>query len=215
MNKLKYLLLPLLIPLFLFGQMPYETFVGTKKASFDLLFSKPLLKKDNQASRFSIFTRNRVEFPSFENKSNKPFFLSLNALSFKVDKLHNAAPVLVAQVDNFGFYLKAGLQWFTVGKNYFLFTWGVFNLYNQPLFDHFMVFRWFPKVSDKLTGFIQLESINVVPLEASQVKLLMQRFRIGPQMGNWQLGLGVDHVFAGVKRLNSDFNPGIFGRYTF
>ncbi|TXC76985.1 hypothetical protein [Luteibaculum oceani] len=188
--------------------------IGTENASFDVLFAKPLKMKSGENSQLGLFTRNRVEFPSFNNEQNSPFFLSLNILSYNLKWSGNLNPVLQAQVDNFGFTLKTGLQWLHIAEKHFFLIIATYDIYTQPLIDNFLVYRWFPQVSNRLVGFLQFEMVNLVPINTG-VNILKQRLKLGRKKGDWQYGFGLDHNWIGVTKLQSSFNPGLFVRYEF
>lgn len=208
------LLISLFLAFALQAQVPFEHMIGTENASFDVLFAKPLKMKAGDNSPFGLFTRNRVEFPSFTDKQNAPFFLSLNILSFNLKWTGNLNPVLQAQVDNFGFTLKTGLQWLHIAEKHFFLIIATYDFYTRPLIDNFLVYRWFPRLSSKLQGFLQFEMVNLVPLREG-VNVLKQRLKLGRKKGEWQYGLGLDHNLIGVSQLQSSLNPGVFLRYEF
>lgn len=219
MKYLKFLSLAWV--LFLIGsnanaQIPVEILLGHEKTSFDLMFFKYLKKHDGNNFRVLFFNRNRASIDYRQTSSAYlPQFGFTEALSYNHPAWKGFAPVVVAQLLNRGIYAKAGLQYARLAKDFTFFSWIVAELQKDPNVDFFVLTRYTPALSERLHLYTQLELVNAFPITESKTFSLIQRFRLGLKVRDWQYGLGADFSQSGRKNWTNTDNLGIFLRHEF
>ncbi len=219
---MKYLKsLSLALVLFLIGsnaiaQIPVEILLGYEKTSFDLMFFKYLKKHDGNNSRVLFFNRNRASIDYRQTSSTYlPQFGFTEALSYNHPAWKGFAPVLVAQLLNRGIYPKAGLQYARLAKDFTFFSWVVTELQAEPNVDFFVLTRYTPPLSERLHLYTQLELVNAFPTVENKTFSLIQRFRLGLKVKDWQYGLGIDFNQNGRNTWTNTDNLGLFLRHEF
>ncbi len=191
-----------------FAQIPVEAFIGHERATADVLWFRYIKDTAGENSRFLFFNRSRAAV----DYSNNTTFGLTNALSFNFNS--GIGLVAVAQFFGSGFFPKAGIQYFAQKKKFTLFTWLVCETWNNPSIDWFLLSRYEPKLTDKLSLFWQLELVNTT--DRHGYYQLVQRARLGLGINPaWQLGLGTDFQQAGKEEFTSMANIGIFLRKVF
>jgi hypothetical protein len=199
-----------------FAQIPVEVFTGHERTSVDIMFFKFFRNQQGNNSRFLIFNRNRASIDyRMTETSYLPQFGFTEAISYNHEKLKGFAPVFVAQVLSGGVYPKAGIQYAFIRENITVFCWLVTETLKNPNLDYFLLFRFTPKLSEKVNLFTQIETVNTFPTLSSDNFSYAQRFRLGIQLKSFQFGLGTD--FSENEKDNYDIhsNFGLFLRYEF
>lgn len=198
------------------AQIPVEVFTGHKKTSFDLMFFKFFKNKEAVNSKFLFFNRNRVSIDYKQTTTTYlPIFGFTEAVSYNHPKLKRLAPVIVAQVNNKGFYPKTGIQYYYRRSNFTFFSWAVCEVLKDPNLDLFVLTRYEHKLNEKLNLFTQLELVNSFPTASKGNYNLFQRLRIGLKIKSFQFGAGVDlNEFGNTTFVNTN-NIGGFLRYEF
>jgi hypothetical protein len=197
------------------AQIPVEVFAGQKKTSFDLMFFK-FVKYKEANSKFLFFNRNRVSLDYRQTAKNYlPSFGFTEAISYNHIKLIGFAPVVVAQLNNFGIFPKAGIQYYRRKNNFTFFSWVVCETLKNPNLDLFVLARYEPKLSEKVNLFTQLEFINAFPTKSNANYSLFQRIRVGLKIEDWQYGVGADFNEIGNKTFLNTNNIGGFLRHVF
>ena len=198
------------------AQIPVEVFAGDKKATVDILFFRFIKNKEGHNSKILFFNRNRAGIDYKMTKTtNLPQFGFTEALSYNHEKLKGFAPVVVVSILNKGVFPKAGMQYAKTQKSYSLFTWLVSETIKDPNIDFFLLARYSPKLTDKLSLFSQLELVNAFPTAVQNNFSFTQRFRLGLKTGNFQFGAGIDLSELGRKDYLNTINTGGFLRYEF
>ena len=198
------------------AQIPVEVFAGDKKATVDILFFRFIKNKEGHNSKILFFNRNRAGIDYKMTKTtNLPQFGFTEALSYNHEKLKGFAPVVVVSILNKGVFPKAGMQYAKTQKSYSLFTWLVSETIKDPNIDFFLLARYSPKLTDKLSLFSQLELVNAFPTAVQNNFSFTQRFRLGLKTGNFQFGAGIDLNELGRKDYVNTINAGGFLRYEF
>ena len=198
------------------AQIPVEVFAGDKKATVDILFFRFIKNKEGHNSKILFFNRNRAGIDYKMTKTtNLPQFGFTEALSYNHEKLKGFAPVVVVSILNKGVFSKAGMQYAKTQKSYSLFTWLVSETIKDPDIDFFLLARYSPKLTDKLSLFSQLELVNAFPTAVQNNFSFTQRFRLGLKTGNFQFGAGIDLNELGRKDYLNTINTGGFLRYEF
>ena len=198
------------------AQIPVEVFAGDKKATVDILFFRFIKNKEGHNSKILFFNRNRAGIDYKMTKTtNLPQFGFTEALSYNHEKLKGFAPVVVVSILNKGVFPKAGMQYAKTKKSYSLFTWLVSETIKDPDIDFFLLARYSPKLTDKLSLFSQLELVNAFPTAVQNNFSFTQRFRLGLKTGNFQFGAGIDLNELGRKDYVNTINAGGFLRYEF
>ena len=198
------------------AQIPVEVFAGDKKATVDILFFRFIKNKEGHNSKILFFNRNRAGIDYKMTKTtNLPQFGFTEALSYNHEKLKGFAPVVVVSILNKGVFPKAGMQYAKTQKSYSLFTWLVSETIKDPDIDFFLLARYSPKLTDKLSLFSQLELVNAFPTAVQNNFSFTQRFRLGLKTGNFQFGAGIDLNELGRKDYVNTINAGGFLRYEF
>lgn len=197
------------------AQIPVEIFSGNEKTTLDLMFFKFFKNRQNEASRFLFFNRNRVSIDyEMTSSGNLPLFGFTEAVSYNHHRLNGFAPVVIAQVFSSGIYPKAGVQYAYFKENITLFSWLVSETEKEPAIDYYILFRFTPSLSEKLKLFTQMESVNTFQSENDYFQFT-QRIRLGLKKDNFQLGLGADFVENGKDSFDFSSNSGVFLRYEF
>lgn len=198
------------------AQIPVEVFAGDQKVSLDVMFFKFFKNSQEGNSKFLFFNRTRstVDY-KMTSTTRLPAFGFTEALSYNHPKLKGFAPVAVVQIFNQGVFPKAGLQFAHNGKETLIFTWLVSETLKNPRLDYFLLFRYVPKLSEKVKLFTQLESSNSFPTVVEENWSLTQRIRLGLSIKEFQFGAGADFVETGNKSLMNTKNIGGFLRYEF
>lgn len=198
------------------AQIPVEVFAGDKKATVDILFFRFIKNKEGHNSNILFFNRNRAGIDYKMTKTtNLPQFGFTEALSYNHEKLKGFALVAVVSILNKGVFPKAGVQYAKTKKSYSLFTWLVSETIKDPNIDFFLLARYSPKLTDKLSLFSQLELVNAFPTAVQNNFSFTQRFRLGLKTGNFQFGAGIDLSELGRKDYTNTINAGGFLRYEF
>jgi hypothetical protein len=205
-----------LLPLTTFSQIPVEIFGGHQKTTVDIMFFKYFKNKQGENSRLLFFNRNRA---SIDYRMTKTTFLPqlgfTEAISYNHEKLKGFAPVLVGQVLSSGVYPKAGIQYAHIRKNMTVFTWLVCETLEKPDLDYFLLFRYTPKLSEKINLFTQMESVNVFPTVSTDKYSFTQRLRLGLSIKSYQFGAGADFNQTGNSTFTKIYNVGSFIRHEF
>lgn len=199
-----------------FAQIPVEIFAGHKKATVDIMFFKFFKNKEGPNSKFLFFNRNRASMDyAMTETTNLPQFGFTEAFSYNHEKLKGFAPVAVASVLNKGVYLKAGIQFAKIKKDYTIFSWVVVETLKEPNIDFFLLARYTPKLSDKLNLFSQIELVNAFPTVEKNNFASTQRLRLGLKIKEFQFGAGLDISQLGRNKFTKSENFGGFLRYEF
>lgn len=198
------------------AQIPVEVFATPNNASVDLMFFKFFETKDKTNSPWLFFNRNRVVVDyKITDSTYLPFFTSVNAFSYNTKKLKGFAPVFVGQFLNRGAYAKTGIQFAHVKSHLTMFSWFVSEIGSNPNIDYYVLLRYKPRLNDHWNWFLQGESLNIFPTDASNLQLY-QRARMGLDKSAWQFGLGVDLIEIGRDgQYTSTILGGIFLRHEF
>lgn len=197
------------------AQIPVEVFAGDKKTSFDLMFFK-FVKNKEVNSKFLFFNRNRVNLDYRQTSTTYlPVFGFTEAVSYNHPKLKGFAPVMVAQINNYGIYPKVGIQYFHRKNVFTFFSWVVCETLKDPNIDLFVLTRYEPKLTEQLNLFTQLELVNAFPTESNANYNLFQRIRVGLKIKEWQFGAGADFNQLGNKTFINTTNIGGFLRHEF
>lgn len=198
------------------GQIPVEIFGGHQKTTVDIMFFKFFKNKKRENSHVLFFNRNRASIDyRMTAKAFLPQFGFTEAISYNHPKLKGFAPVLVGQVLSWAVYPKAGVQFVHIKQEITIFTWLVCETLKDPNLDYFLLFRYTPKLTDKLHLFTQVESVNAFPTRSSGNFNLTQRLRVGLKLKDWQFGAGADLNQTGSKTFVSTYNLGGFLRHEF
>jgi hypothetical protein len=144
-----------------------------------------------------------------------PQFGFTEAISYNHEKLKGFAPVLVGQVLSWGVYPKAGIQYAHIRKNMTVFTWLVCETLEKPDLDYFLLFRYTPKLSEKINLFTQVESVNAFPTVSTDNYSFTQRLRLGLSIKSYQFGVGADFNQTGNSTFAKTSNVGGFIRHEF
>lgn len=180
------------------------------------MFFKFFKKKGGVNSRWLFFNRNRASIDYRMTQSTfLPQFGFTEAISYNHEKMKGIAPVVVAQVLNSGVFPKAGMQYAFIGKNMTVFTWFVCETLKHPKLDYFLLYRFTPKLSEKVNLFTQLESVNAFPTFHADNLSLTQRLRLGIQLQSYQFGAGADLNQSGRETFVFTYNLGGFIRHEF
>jgi hypothetical protein len=199
------------------AQIPVEVFVGQQRSTLDIMFFTYFKTREHQSTPWLFFNRNRagVDY-RMTQEDYLPQFGFTEAISYNPSAWKGLAPVAVVQILNAGVYPKGGFQFAHNSKTWTVFTWLVSEVQSNPNLDLFGLVRYTPRLSKSLDGFIQLESVNSLPTQPSTRNFnLIQRFRLGIQMGYFQWGLGADLAQYGPQLKNQTAQWGVFTRYVF
>ena len=105
----RVLLILLLMHHMCMAQIPVELFTGHERATFDVLFFKNFLTKEEKKSYCLFFNRNRLSVDYRITSTNYlPSFGATEAISYNDPKWKGWAPVAVVQIFNNGVFPKAG-----------------------------------------------------------------------------------------------------------
>lgn len=202
------------------GQIPVEIFGGHEKTTVDIMFFKYFKNKqgdpDSHRDHWLFFNRNRVSIDYRMTKTTYlPQFGFTEAISYNHKKLKGFAPVLVGQVLSWGIYPKAGIQYAHIKKEVTIFTWLVCETLKKPDLDYFLLFRYTPKLTEKLNLFTQVESVNAFPTVSTDNYSFTQRLRLGLSIKSYQFGAGADFNQTGNTNFAKTYNAGGFIRHEF
>lgn len=202
------------------ADVPVEVMAGHSKTTLDIMFFKYFkkIKVDSvqRTSPWLFFNRNRAAIDyRMTDKTNLPVFGFTEAISYNPKKLKGFAPVVVAQVLSDGVYSKMGIQYAKINKDWIIFSWLVCETMRNPRLDYFVLFRYTPKISNKLHLYSQFECVNTIPTEQSSNYSFVQRVRLGIQMGAFQFGGASDFSQTGNAIFVTTNNVGGFLRYDF
>lgn len=198
------------------AQIPVEIFAGQEKTTLDIMFFKYFKNKKGENSNWLFFNRNRASIDYRMTKTTYlPQFGFTEAISYNSEKLKGFAPVVVGQVLSWGVYPKAGIQYAHISKNMTIFSWLVCETIEKPDLDYFLLFRYTPKLSEKVNLFTQIESVNTFPTRGSENFNFTQRFRLGLSIKSYQFGAGADFNQTGNTVFTSIYNVGGFLRHEF
>ena len=198
------------------AQIPVEFFGGQERSTIDIMFFKFFKNNQGENSRWLFFNRNRAGVDYRMTKTAfLPQFGFTEAFSYNHEKLKGFAPVMVAQVLSWGVFPKAGFQYAHLSKNMTLFTWLVCETLKDPNLDYFLLFRFTPKLSERLNLFSQVESVNAFPTLTGGNYSFTQRLRLGLLMRSHQFGLGADFNQTGKNTFTKTYNVGAFLRHEF
>ncbi|MBW0160748.1 MAG: hypothetical protein HYI21_14355 [Sediminibacterium sp. Gen4] len=212
----RVLLILLLMHHMCMAQIPVELFTGHERATFDVLFFKNFLTKEEKKSYWLFFNRNRLSVDYRITSTNYlPSFGATEAISYNDPKWKGWAPVAVVQIFNNGVFPKAGIQYVHIKKHFTFFSWLVTETNVDPDIDHFILMRYTPIVKDQTQLFIQLETVSVFPTVSNSLFSFTQRSRMGLQYKHFQSGIGIDLNQRGRKTLTYTNNIGLFFRYDF
>jgi hypothetical protein len=198
------------------AQIPVEIFGGHEKATIDIMFFKYFRNKKGENARWLFFNRNRASIDYRMTKTNYlPQFGFTEAISYNHENLKGFAPVLVGQVLSWGVYPKAGIQYAQIKREITIFTWLVCETLEKPDLDYFLLFRYTPKLTEKLHLFTQLESVNTFPTVSIENYSFTQRLRVGISIKSYQFGAGADFNQTGNTTFTKISNVGGFFRHEF
>lgn len=198
------------------AQIPVELFAGHQKTTLDVMFFKFFKNKGDQNSRWLFFNRNRASVDyRMTTSAFLPQFGFTEAISYNHKKLVGFAPVCVAQLLNKGAYPKIGIQYAHIRKEMTVFSWFVCETLSHPSLDYFLLFRYTPKLTDKINLFTQGESVNAFPTMQNGSFSFTQRIRLGIQFKSYQFGAGADFNQTGSVSFTSIYNVGGFIRHEF
>lgn len=198
------------------GQIPVEIFAGHERSTVDIMFFKYFKNNQGENSRWLFFNRNRTSVDYRMTKTTYlPQFGFTEAISYNHEKLKGLAPVIVGQVLSRGVFPKAGIQYAHITKNMTIFTWLVCETLEKPDLDNFFLFRYTPKLTEKVKLFTQVESVNAFPTVSTEDFNFTQRIRLGLQLKMYQFGAGVDFNQTGNTTFTKMYNVGGFIRHEF
>jgi hypothetical protein len=198
------------------AQIPVEVFGGHEKTTVDIMFFKFFKNKQEENSRWLFFNRNRTNIDYRMTKTTfLPQFGFTEAISYNYEKLKGFAPVLVGQVLSRGVYPKVGIQYTHIKKEITIFTWLICEILEKPDLDYFLLFRYTPKLSEKINLFTQLESANAFPTFSTDNYNYIQRLRLGLSIKSYQFGAGADFTQTGNSTFTKTYNVGGFIRHEF
>jgi hypothetical protein len=198
------------------AQIPVEIFAGHERTTVDIMFFKYFKNNQGENSRWLFFNRNRASVDYRMTKTTfLPQFGFTEAISFNHEKLKGFAPVIVGQVLSWGVFPKAGIQYAHISKNMTIFTWFVCETLEKPDLDYFLLFRYTPKITEKVNLFTQVESVNAFPTVSTENFSFTQRIRLGIQLKTYQFGTGADFNQTGNKTFTKIYNVGGFIRHEF
>lgn len=198
------------------AQIPVEFFAGHERTSVDIMFFKYFKNKQSENSRWLFFNRNRASVDYRMTKTSYlPQFGFTEAISYNHRKLKGFAPVVVGQVLSWGVYPKAGIQYAHIRKNMTIFTWLVCETLEKPDLDYFLLYRYTPKLTEKVNLFTQIESVNGFPTVSTENFSFTQRTRLGIQLKTYQFGAGADFNQTGNTSFTKTYNVGGFIRHEF
>lgn len=220
MNKTKFIIISVLVSLIKISdtnaQIPVEVFAGNKKASFDAMFFKYFKNKNAENSKVLFFSRSRSTIDyKMTTTTNLPTFGLTEAISYNHPKLKGFAPVFVTQILNKGVFPKAGVQFAHIKKEVSIFTWLVCETLEKPNLDYFLLFRYIPKLFEKINLFSQVESVNAFPTVSTDNYSFTQRLRLGLSIKSYQFGAGADFNQTGNTTFAKTYNVGGFIRHEF
>lgn len=171
---------------------------------------------DGYRDRWLFFNRNRASIDYRMTKNTfLPQFGFTEAISYNHEKLKGFAPVLVGQILSWGVFPKAGIQYAHVSKTMTVFTWLVCETLENPDLDYFLLFRYTPKLTEKVNLFTQVESVNTFPTISTDNYSFTQRFRLGLSIKSYQFGTGADFNQTGNNTFAKSYNVGGFIRHEF
>jgi hypothetical protein len=202
------------------AQIPVEIFAGHERSTVDIMFFKYFKNTqadpNNHRDRWLFFNRNRASVDYRMTKTTfLPQFGFTEAISYNHEKLKGFAPVLVGQVLSWGVYAKAGIQYAHIKKEITVFTWLVCEILEKPDIDYFLLFRYTPKLSEKINLFTQVESVNALPTVSKDNFSFTQRLRLGLSIKSYQFGAGADFNQSGNTTFAKTYNLGGFIRHEF
>lgn len=198
------------------SQIPVEVFGGHEKSTVDIMFFKFFKNKKEENSRWLFFNRNRASVDyRMTTKTYLPQFGFTEAISYNHSKLKGFAPVMVGQVLSWGVFPKAGIQYAHITKNMTVFTWVVSEMLSNPDLDFFLLFRYTPKISEKLSLYTQFETGNTFPTTRNDNFSFTQRLRLGLSIKGYQFGAGSDFNQSGNSSFTQTYNVGGFIRHEF
>jgi hypothetical protein len=202
------------------AQIPVEIFAGHERTTVDIMFFKYFKTSkenpDSHRDRWLFFNRNRASIDYRMTKTTfLPQFGFTEAISYNHEKLKGFAPVIVGQVLSWGVFPKAGIQYAHISKNMTIFTWLVCETLEKPDLDYFLLFRYTPKITEKVNLFTQLESVTAFPTESTDNFSFTQRLRLGIQLKTYQFGAGADFNQTGNTTFARIYNIGGFIRHEF
>lgn len=202
------------------AQIPVEVFAGHERTTVDIMFFKYFKNNqgnpDSHRDRWLFFNRNRASVDYRMTQTTfLPQFGFTEAISYNHEKLKGFAPVIVGQVLSWGVYPKAGIQYAHISKNMTIFTWLVCETLEKPDLDYFLLFRYTPKLTEKVNLFTQVESVNAFPTVSTDNFSFTQRLRLGIQLKTYQFGAGADFNQTGNTTFTQMYNVGGFIRHEF
>ena len=198
------------------AQIPFEVFGGLEKTTVDIMFFKYFKNKQGENSSWLFFNRNRASIDYRMTKTTfLPQFGFTEAISYNHEKLKGFAPVLVGQVLSWGVSPKAGFQYAHISKNMTIFTWLICETLKKPDLDYFLLFRYTPRLTEKVNLFTQVESVNAFPTVSTDNLSFTQRLRLGLSIKGYQFGAGADFNQTGYNTYTKIYNVGGFIRHEF
>jgi hypothetical protein len=198
------------------AQIPVEIFAGHQRTTVDIMFFKYFKNTEGENTPWLFFNRNRSSIDyRMKEATYLPQFGFTEAISYNDKNLKGFAPVIVGQVLSGGVFPKAGIQYAHINKNMTIFTWLVCETFQNPDLDYFLLFRYTPKLSEKMNLFTQLESVNTLPTRSKDNLSFTQRVRLGLQSKSYQIGFGADFNQSGTTSLLKMHNIGGFIRHEF
>ncbi len=198
------------------GQIPVEFFGGNERATVDIMFFRNLYDRQNVKTRWLFFNRNRASVDYRMTRTTYlPQFGFTEAFSYNHERLRGFAPVWVGQILSAAVMSKAGVQFAHLRKDVTIFSWLVTETGSVPDIDFFFLFRYTPKLTERIALFTQAESVNVFPTSGRGYFSFTQRIRLGVRRGSFQFGAAGDFNQSGHHAFAHFRNLGIFIRNEF
>ena len=214
---MKFLLSALLLfNIVIEAQISTEVFAGDKKATFDVLFFKPFRDSEGKNSDWVFFNREKltIDYKMTPDK-NKPFFVTLQSVSYNPSVLGGFGPVAVSLITNEGMYPKLGMQYVKFNEDFMFFGWLICETLKDPDVDLYLYAKYTPLISGKTRLFAQIETNSTFPAWPGGEPSLYQVMRLGLKWEGFQTGLGLDLTQKGEGDVRTTENTGIFVRYEF
>ena len=195
-----------------------EIFAGDDAATVDVMFFNYFKDGAGQPSPVLLFHRSRVLVDydiDSSSRRNLPQFGMTNAVSYNAKALRGFAPVAAVSMTTSAVAAKVGLQYARVRPTHTVFGWLVSEAAARPAIDVFMLGRYVHQLTPALGIFTQLESLSVLPTDASASELFILRSRLGIDVARFQFGVGADVRRDTGSTSGTTANVGVFARHAF
>lgn len=176
----------------------------------DIDMSLTLFKPLTQDYKLSLFSLNEAGY-NYNKKQTE--YMTYNIISYDLYK--GLAPTIGTRFIKQEFIDKAillGGFGYTYAKEKFFMTM-VFTseFQNNPDYEFFITSQYRPKLSNKLTGYIEFESS--INFNSQSHLFSFQKFRFGIDFKKIQSGISLDNYQYG-KNWEYEFKPGVFIQLT-